>query len=142
MRFKVTAMASLLLASCGGGTDSSGGGGTPAPSPAPTPAPSPPPRDFTAPAQESLTTGDVQQIVAQAAAQAKADGKPAVISVVDRVGNVLAMFRMTGAPANAHIPEAPDGSKQDVQGLDVPAEAAALAKAITGAYLSSGGNAF
>jgi uncharacterized protein GlcG (DUF336 family) len=49
---------------------------------------------------------------------------------------------MTGAPATAHVPEAPDGSKQDVQGLDVPAVAAAIAKAITGAYLSSGGNAF
>ncbi|HEX8058411.1 MAG TPA: heme-binding protein, partial [Novosphingobium sp.] len=146
MRFRLTTMtaiASLLLASCGGsGTDSSGGGGTPAPSPAPTPSPTPPPQDFTAPAQESLSVADVQKVIAQAAAQAKADSKPAVIVVVDRVGNVLAAFRMTGAPANAHIPEAPDGSKQDVQGLDIPAEGAALAKAITGAYLSSGGNAF
>lgn len=49
---------------------------------------------------------------------------------------------MNGAPALAHVPEAPDGSRQDVQGLDVPAQGAALAKAITGAYLSSGGNAF
>jgi uncharacterized protein GlcG (DUF336 family) len=146
MRFQftcMTAIAALLLASCGGdGTDSSGGGGTPTPSPTPTASPTPPPRDFTAPAQEALTVTDVEKIVAQAAAQAKADGKPAVIAVVDRVGNVLALFRMTGAPANAHIPEAPDGTRNDAQGLDIPAEATALAKAITGAYLSSGGNAF
>ena len=146
MRFRLTcttAIASLLLASCGGeGTSSSGGGGTPAPSPTPSPTPTPPPRDFTAPAQEALTTGEVEKIVAQAAAQARAEGKPAVIAVVDRVGNVLALFRMTGAPANAHIPEAPDGTKNDAQGLDIPAEGTALAKAITGAYLSSGGNAF
>jgi len=131
----LSALALLSLAACGGG------GGT---SPAANNSSSPPPAagSYTAPAQVSLSTADVQKILAQAAAQAVADGKPAVVAVVDRVGNVLAVMRMTGAPANAHIPEAPDGSRQDVQGLDVPAEAAALAKAITGAYLSSGGNAF
>jgi uncharacterized protein GlcG (DUF336 family) len=84
----------------------------------------------------------VQAVIAQAAAEASARGKPAVIAVVDRVGNVLAVFRMNGAPAMAHISDAPNGQNVDVQGLDVPAEAAAIAKAITGAYLSSGGNAF
>jgi len=132
----------LLLAACGGGGSSSSGGGGPTPTPTPTPTPSSPPQDLTAPALEALSVADVQKVIAQAAAQARADNKPAVIAVVDRVGNVLAVFRMTGAPALAHVPEAPDGSRQDVQGLDVPAEAAALAKAITGAYLSSGGNAF
>ena len=62
--------------------------------------------------------------------------------MTDRVGNVLAVLAMTGAPALVRIPAASDGSKQDIQGLDVPAAAAAIAKAITGAYLSSGGNAF
>ncbi len=81
-------------------------------------------------------------MIARAAAQATAQGDPAVISVVDRVGNVLAVFRMPGAPATVAIPGAPNGQSIDVQGLDVPAEAAAIAKAITGAYLSSGGNAF
>lgn len=139
----IAATALLLgLAACGGGGTASSGGGGAAPTPTPSPTPTPPPQDLTAPAQESLSTADVEKIVAEAAAQAKAEGKPAVIAVVDRVGNVLAVFRMTSAPANAHIPEAPDGSKQDAQGLDVPAEGAALAKAITGAYLSSGGNAF
>jgi uncharacterized protein GlcG (DUF336 family) len=132
---------SLLVASCGGGgsgggtSGSSGGtgsssGGTTTTSP------------FTVPAAEALSVADVQQIVAQGVAQAQADGKPAVISVVDRVGNVLALFRMTGAPATTHITDAPNGANLDFQGLDVPAETAAIAKALTGAYLSSGGNAF
>mgnify|MGYP002780298707 CR=1 FL=1 len=128
-------MASLLLASCGGG-------GAP-PSPVASPTPSPTPASvFTAPALEALTVAEVSQIVAQGAAEASARARPGVIAVVDRVGNVLAVFRMNGAPPNARISAAPNGQNADVQNLDVPAEAAAIAKAITGAYLSSGGNAF
>lgn len=97
---------------------------------------------YTAPPAESLSTADVGSIVAHAAAQAKGQGAPATIAVVDRVGNVLAVFGMTGAPATAHINDAPNGDDIDAQGIDVPSEAAAIAKAITGAYLSSGGNAF
>ena len=94
------------------------------------------------PAQESLTVADVQTVIAQAAAQANAQGNPATIAVVDRVGNVLAVFQMPNAPPNATIPGAPNGNNVDIQGLAVPSAAAAIAKAITGAYLSSGGNAF
>ena len=138
--------AALLLASCGGGDgggssggggSSSGGGSSGGGSSGGTTA-----GDYVAPAQVALTGTQVGKIVAQAAAQASQSGHPAVIAVVDRVGNVLAVFRMTGAPANAKIPDAPNGSNMDVQGLSVPAEAAAIAKAVTGAYLSSGGNAF
>ena len=128
--------ASLVLASCGGG-----GSPTPAPTPAPAPAPGPS-QNYTPPAQEALSAPEVGRIVAQAVAQADSLGRPATIAVVDRVGNVLAVFRMDGAPALAAIPDAPNGDNIDIQGLDVPAEAAAIAKAITGAYLSSGGNAF
>ena len=133
----------LLLSACGGGgtSGSSGGGG----GVTPTPTPAPPPVSgsaYTAPAAEALSLADVQKVVAEAAAQAQADGKPAVIAVTDRVGNVLAVLRMTGAPALVKIPNAADGSQQDIQGLNVPAEAAAITKAITGAYLSSSGNAF
>lgn len=128
----------LVLASCGGGGSGSSGGGS---SPAPTPAPTPP-ATFAVPAQAALTDGEVGRIVAQAAAQAANAGRPATIAVVDRVGNVLAVFRMNGAPAQAKIPDAPNGANVDIQGLNVPSEAAAIAKAITGAYLSSGGNAF
>ena len=129
------AVASLLLTSCGGG-------GAP-PSPAATPTPSPAPSAlFTPPAQEALTIAEVQQIIAQAAAEATARGKPATIAVVDRVGNVLAVFAQNGAPALAKISDAPNGQNFDVQGLQVPSAGAAIAKAVTGAYLSSGGNAF
>ena len=140
---RLVCAASLVLSACGGGGTSggSGGGGGVTPTPSPTPAPAPG-SAYTAPAAESLSVADGQKILAEAAAQAQADGRPAVIAVTDRTGNVLAVLRMTGAPATVRIPRPADGSQQDVQGLDVPAEAAAIAKAITGAYLSSGGNAF
>jgi uncharacterized protein GlcG (DUF336 family) len=135
--------AALLLGACGGGGSSGGSGGGGGVTPSPTPTPTPPAGSaYTAPAAESLSVGDVQKVLAEAAAQAQAEGKPAVIAVTDRLGNVLAVLRMTGAPALAAIPKASDGSIQDVQGLNVPAEAAAISKAITGAYLSSSGNAF
>ncbi len=134
MRRALIAGLALLLASCGGGDSGSAVSSTPATTPTTS--------AYTPPASAALTTADVQQVLAQAIAQAKADGQPAVISVVDRVGNVLALFRMTGAPATAHLTDAPDGQNLDAQGLNVPAEAAAVAKAITGAYLSSSGNAF
>jgi len=131
--------AALVLSGCGGGGGSSGGGATPTPSPSPTPAPA---ANYTPPAQVALTAAEVGQIVAQAVTQADALGRPATIAVTDRVGNVLAVFRMDSAPTLAAIPDAPNGASIDIQGLDVPSEAAAIAKAITGAYLSSGGNAF
>jgi uncharacterized protein GlcG (DUF336 family) len=133
----LTASASLILSSCGGGGGSSSG--TPAPSPTPTPTPS---SVYTVPAQEALTVADVETVVAHAVAEAQKRSLPAVIAVTDRVGNVLAVFRMTGARVNAATSAAPNGDNIDAQNLTVPAEAGAIAKAITGAYLSSGGNAF
>jgi uncharacterized protein GlcG (DUF336 family) len=63
--------------------------------------------------------------------------------VVDRVGNVLAVFAMSGANQRLAVPRGPNGSTHDLQGVDVQgAVAGAIAKAITGAYLSSAGNAF
>jgi uncharacterized protein GlcG (DUF336 family) len=65
--------------------------------------------------------------------------------VVDRVGNVLAVFAMNGAPDTITItsrdPNGPvDGGLEGVN--IIPASLAAIAKAVTGAYLSSEGNAF
>ena len=127
----------LILAGCGGG--GSGGGSTPTPTPAPAPGPT---TLYAVPAAESLSVADVQSVIARAAAEATARHLPAVIAVVDRVGNVLAVFRMTGAAANATTSPAPNGVNIDAQNLTIPAEAGAIAKAVTGAYLSSGGNAF
>jgi len=127
----------LILAGCSGG--GSGGGSTPTPTPAPAPGPT---TLYAVPAAESLSIADVQTVIARAAAEATARHLPAVIAVVDRVGNVLAVFRMTGAAANATTSPAPNGVNIDAQNLTIPAEAGAIAKAVTGAYLSSGGNAF
>ena len=140
----VLTIAAMLLASCGGG-----GGGSPAPSPPPTstpgPSPSPTPSAlFAVPAQEALTVAEVQRIIAQAAGEASAQGSPASIAVVDRVGNVLAFYVMNGANLRLKVPDVP-GPEFDLQGADLPGPAAAagaIAKAITGAYLSSSGNAF
>ena len=131
------ASSALILSACGGG--GSGGSGTPTPSPAPAPSPT---TLYAVPAAESLSVTDVQKVIARAAAEAAARHLPAVIAVVDRVGNVLAVFRMTGAAATATTSPAPNGVNIDAQNLTFPAEAGAIAKAVTGAYLSSGGNAF
>ena len=135
----------LVLTSCGGGNSS---GTTPAPSPTPTPNPTPPPPggNFTPPSQESLSVTEVQSIIAQAVGEAQRRNLPSVVAVVDRVGNVLGVFRMNGARALARTSAMNEAGLNaplvDAQGLDVPAEIAAISKAVTGAYLSSSGNAF
>lgn len=133
------AIGALLLTSCGGG---GGGGSTPTPSPTPTPTPTPTGGLYTPPAAEALTTTDVERVLAQAIAEAQARSLPSVIAVTDRVGNVLGVFSMTGARATATTSAAPNGVNIDAQNVTFPAEGGAIAKAVTGAYLSSGGNAF
>jgi uncharacterized protein GlcG (DUF336 family) len=98
-----------------------------------------------------LTEADVNTVVLQAVNQASALGAPATIAVVDRVGNVLAVTQMMGAPpmatvtsrtgvATTSIPPPPENG---LEGVSVPSTLAAISKALTGAYLSSSqGNAF
>lgn len=129
-------LVAFTLASCGGGGTSAGvNPQTPQEMPL-----------FTPPAAEALTTADVQKILAQAVAEATARGKPAVISVVDRPGNVLAVYAMAGAPLTLSVKTTTRAvTPTDLEGLNLPAPAAAasaITKAITGAYLSSDGNAF
>jgi uncharacterized protein GlcG (DUF336 family) len=94
------------------------------------------------PTPDALSITDVQQVIAQAVAEAQARNAAGTIAVVDRVGNVLAVFTMTGAAATFTI----DGGRGAVGGLEavsvLPSELAAIAKAITAAYFSSAGNAF
>jgi len=127
----VVASMALALAGCGGG------GSTPA-------AVTTPPTTsvYTVPAAESLSVTDVEQVIAQAVAEAQARGTPAVISVTDRVGNVLAVYQMVGAPTSVTIRMGPGPVQYDLQNVAVPATLAAISKAMTGAYLSSAGNAF
>lgn len=92
-------------------------------------------------AEQSLTAGDVRLIVAQAVSEAEALGVQATISVVDRVGNVLAVFSMSDSAANTVI-SSRRGVEGGLENLVVPSELAAISKAGTGAYLTSQGNAF
>ena len=95
------------------------------------------------PRPEALTAANVTRILQQAVVAARASGTPANIAVVDRVGNVLAVYVMNGAPANVVVTSVrPTTPPRGLVGLSLPAAGAALAKAITGAYLSSAGNAF
>jgi uncharacterized protein GlcG (DUF336 family) len=109
--------------------------------------------------KEFLSATDVGRIIGQVVQEAQARGRPATIAVVDRMGAVLAVYRMTGAPTALPVESNPKGTnaKVLVDGLSgastvtiqgktysiVPTEMEALAKAITAAYLStSHGNAF
>jgi uncharacterized protein GlcG (DUF336 family) len=151
MRKQLTAIitiCSLILSSCGGSESSSGasGGGNNALAPSPTPTSSAA-RQYADPAPESLTVTDVERVISLAVAEAQARNLPSTIAVVDRVGNVLGVFVMNGANLSLKVPDAPGGpsSNTDLQGVNLPAPAAvagAIAKAITGAYLSSSANAF
>ncbi len=122
-----------MLAGCGGG--SGGDGGPTAAAPGCT-------GGCAAATPTALTVAEVQRILSQAVQEAQARGALGTIAVVDRSGNVLAVFQMTGAAATFTI----SGGRGVVGGLEgvniVPSEYAAISKAITGAYLSSEGNAF
>src|SRR5215469_16473277 len=140
--------------SCSGGGGS--GDGTLAssssspPPPPPPPPPTPPPSTPVTVLALNLTESDVNTVMLQAVNQASALGAPATIAVVDRVGNVLAVTQMTGAPPMATVTSntgvgattVPPPPQNGLEGVPVPSTLAAISKALTGAYLSSNGNAF
>ena len=134
------AIAALLLASCGGGST-----GSPAPQPK---EPDPPVGSqpvFQTPAVVGLTVADIQQIISQGVAEAQAQGQPSGFVVIDRVGNVLAVFIMNGTNLTLRTPAAPNGQSTDLQNLNLPAPAAVaggISKALTSSYFSSVGAAF
>ncbi|MDF3031443.1 MAG: hypothetical protein K0R03_2001 [Moraxellaceae bacterium] len=91
----------------------------------------------------NLEVADVERILAQGVAEATARGTPATFAVTDRVGNVLAVYRMAGAGTTVDVVS----GLGVTGGLDelyntIPDTLAAISKAVTGAYLSSSGNAF
>lgn len=142
----VAAALSLALAGCGGGGGTGNTVGGPAPSPTPTSTTAA--RLFSDPAAESLSIADIQKIIAQAVGEARARNLPVDIAVVDRVGNVLAVFHMNGAKARSFTSKfisflgTDNPAPVEAQNVDFLSPGGAIAKAITGAYLSSGGNAF
>lgn len=130
---------SALLAACSGGSNSGSpvGTGTPPPTGTPDSGCS----GFCGTAASFLTEDDVRKVVAQAVAEARAQSRPAVITVVDRVGNVLAAYKMAGAPDTVTVSSG-RGVVGGLEGLKVPSAFAAIAKALTSVYFSSEGNAF
>ncbi len=90
-----------------------------------------------------LSSSDIEAVIAQAVAEAEAHGVSATIAVVDRVGNVLAVFRMNGAATAITISSPGPAIDGGLEGINiVPDSMAAIAKAVTAAYLSTEGNAF
>ncbi|MEZ0316620.1 MAG: heme-binding protein [Methylophilaceae bacterium] len=137
-RTLLVAMLSTLLVACGGGgssSDASNGVNCSFP---------------IASTPQSLTAPETQRIIAQAeqAAGIVAPGVSTTIAVVDRVGNVLGVYNTTGNDVATATLQSGRFSAGPNRGLDrlsgVPGTAAlgAITKAITGAYLSSSGNAF
>jgi uncharacterized protein GlcG (DUF336 family) len=123
-----------LLAGCGGGGGGSGGSASGGSSGA----------NFGCDggcANQTLTPEDVTRIVQQAATAARQLGTAGTFAVVDRVGNVLALYRMSGAPATSVI-NGQRGASGGLENVTVLATLAAISKAGTGAYLSTQGNAF
>ncbi|HLW23484.1 MAG TPA: heme-binding protein [Steroidobacteraceae bacterium] len=146
-------IASAMTAACSSGGPAASSVGTSAP---------PPEVECTgqcANAGTYLTAADVEQIIAQGVAEATARHVNATIAVVDRVGNVLAVYRMGAASTRSLLISsevdasgAPVLTGDGLEGIELPQpgalsglnldQAAAIAKAVTGAYLSSEGNAF
>lgn len=140
LKFRLLVLAAAMAtASCGGGSNSGSSAGTSPPPPQSTPDSGC--SGFCANASSYLSESDVQTIIAQAVNEAQAQGKSAVITVIDRVGNVLGVYRMANAPATVRITD-PRPVAGGLLGLDVPPELAAISKAITAVYFSSEGNAF
>ena len=145
MRARLWLLAPLLgLSACGGGSSGSTLGTDVTPGNC---------AGNCAAADSFLTVADVERVVAQGVAEAKAHGVPATIAVADRSGNVLAVFR-TG-PQEVLLATRIDSAGEAVvsgglEGLRLPVagvplvldDQAAIAKAVTAAYLSSEGNAF
>lgn len=129
----------LALGACSGGSNS------------PTTGTAPPPANPATPsrgcdgscvtADSALTVSDVQTVLARAIAEARGRGAAATIAVVDRVGNTLAIYRMRDGRASVSI-SSTRGVTGGLESAVVPSELAAISKAVTGAFLSSEGNAF
>ena len=136
VRFFAVCILAAAVTACGGGSRA----------PAPGVDSGTPPAGCTGncadtPTQLSIT--DVERIVAQAVAEAQARNVSATIAVVDRVGNVLGVFRMNGASTTVTIASPGPTVDGGLEGVDiVPDSLAAISKAVTGAYLSTEGNAF
>jgi uncharacterized protein GlcG (DUF336 family) len=146
-------LATTVLSACSGGSSVIGDAGT---------DPTTGCTGNCATGSSALTISDVQQILSQAVGEAQARGAAnATIAVIDRVGNVLAVYRvgdaagqpvlLTTGPAtvNGTFQQIPKGGLEGVR-LPIPGGAfntlyidgpAAISKAITATYFSTEGSA-
>ena len=132
----IIALALITLFGCSGGSRSEVAGVDPA-------TPNSGCTGLCADTATSLSIADVETVVAQSVAEAQARGVNATIAVVDRVGNVLGIFRMTGASTSIMVASPGIAVDGGLEGINIiPDSLAAIAKAITAAYLSTEGNAF
>jgi uncharacterized protein (TIGR03437 family) len=107
-----------------------------------------PPAPFTGFGQ--LSVNDVRTIIAQAVAKAQQVGMRVTVAVVDKEANVLGIFQMTGASATTQIGSFDlntgvkvknnNGDPDGLEGVNVPAAAAAISKAGTAAFFSTQGS--
>ncbi|MFN5010820.1 MAG: heme-binding protein [Gammaproteobacteria bacterium] len=144
MRRAGVLVAAALLGACGGGGGSSAGSGAGAGGGAGSGGAAVCDGSC-ATAATALSVAQVEGVIARAVAEAQARNARATIAVVDRVGNVLAVYAMAGAASTVTV-RSTSGAARVQGGLEgvsiVPSTMAAIAKAVTGAYLSSEGNAF
>jgi len=91
--------------------------------------------------RQQLTAGLVRDTITQGVAAASLQGVAATFAVVDRVGNVLAVYQMPGTATETRI-NGQIGAAGGLEDTVVPSSLAAISKAGTAAYLSSQGNAF
>lgn len=129
-------------------------GGGPADDAGAVPTPGPFAPNFpgsTAATAGTLTTTEVQTIIAQAVSAAASINKAVTVAVTDREGNVLGVFAMTGAPATMQFRgggplQTPDTITGLVpvglEGTKLPSKLGAISKAGTSALFSTSGNAF
>jgi hypothetical protein len=136
----------------GGLPDDAGARPTAAP---PATAPTPNTNPVTA---GTLSTNDVQTVIAQAVSAAVALNRPVTVAVTDKEGNVLGVFKMTGAPdrtqfrGNSGFNQQPNDPATGLVAVGLegtnlvpalkPVPRAAITKAGTAAFFSTQGNAF
>jgi uncharacterized protein GlcG (DUF336 family) len=89
----------------------------------------------------TLSTTDIQMIIAQAASAATVLAHPVTIVVTDREANVIGSFPMSGAPTSTTI-RSVGALGRGLEGGVVLSSQAATAKAATAAFFSTHGNAF
>ena len=110
------------------------------------PQPSALPPDDTLAAAKRLLPEDVAGILDQAIEQMIARGATGVVSISDRVGNILAVSQHGVSTRYVQVAPGPGAETASgnvgLQSALVPRTAVAISKAVTGAYVSSGGNAF